>query len=572
MNGINRTRSLAEFARSIFLPFLTVALTTFGARAQAPDWKVDPAAFESSMTIVGTVYVGGNQSSGSGDVLAAFVGNEVRGVAHPLLAGEQLFFMVIYANAEADTLRFRMYDGIGDQIVDLRETLIFTPDGTAGSPSAPLVFNEERAAGANMPDWTVTPSQFESSMGIVGTVATDETPSIEDRLAVFVNGEIRGVNQPVLIGGAALFFLTVYGDTPGDTLSFRLYDADDDAISGLREKVPFEVDGIVGTVAQPMQLTEHSGAGSNIPDWSVNPAAYENTMSIVAALFTDGARSSRAGDMVAAFSGPDVRGVGTAQNVASQTLFFLTVYGRSSEPLTFRAYNSGADEVQDLEQEISFVPDAILGSVSQPLVVSTPYESGSGLNRPDWTAVPARYSLSMNVIGVLSLEGATSGNDSDMIGAYVGEEIRGVASPILVGGQSLFFLTIYANASGEPITFRAYDASRDRVRGVGDPITFVPDAITGSIDRPYVWSDAAGAQRPTWEPDSTAFGSAMTVIATLLINGEPSTHPENLISARASDVVRGSAGPTQIDGQTLFAMRVFADNDGEVLSVEAYDG
>jgi len=78
----------------------------------APTWTVNPADYEHSMTVRAKVFVGADSSTSTQDVLAAFVGDQVRGVAHPQLVSDGWrYFITVYGKPPAfERIRFKMWD------------------------------------------------------------------------------------------------------------------------------------------------------------------------------------------------------------------------------------------------------------------------------------------------------------------------------------------------------------------------------------------------------------------------------------------------------------------------------
>ena len=112
-------------------------------QAQDPGWEVNPAnfAFNGEVTaqvIIGTVAV----ESGT---LAAFYGEECRGVIDATQfppTGEYIFTVMCFSNdASGETLTFKYYDPVADQVYDITETIEFVSDMVEGSAMVPLLYN-----------------------------------------------------------------------------------------------------------------------------------------------------------------------------------------------------------------------------------------------------------------------------------------------------------------------------------------------------------------------------------------------------------------------------------------------
>ena len=75
--------------------------------SQAPDWDCDGDnlfdnlnAYESSGSVTLAVIINGSNAGSEGDMLGAFIGDELRGVAIPQIVwgGTYMFFTLIYSN------------------------------------------------------------------------------------------------------------------------------------------------------------------------------------------------------------------------------------------------------------------------------------------------------------------------------------------------------------------------------------------------------------------------------------------------------------------------------------------
>ena len=119
--------------------------------------------FNGSMTMM--VTLDGNSSYGDdGDMVAAFVGNEQRGVAQaneiPFgpYEGDYQFQMMIYSNeTEGEMLEFYYYDLSTNTVYNLEETYIFSNNMIVGDVMAPFIFNLESGW---LSDDTAVPNSF----------------------------------------------------------------------------------------------------------------------------------------------------------------------------------------------------------------------------------------------------------------------------------------------------------------------------------------------------------------------------------------------------------------------------
>ena len=82
--------------------------------ANKPDWTLNPKLFENSMNVIGTFDMMGVMSEDDEDIIAAFIGEECRGIAHPVYKeryGGYYVTIDIYGSPDDDEpLTFRAYD------------------------------------------------------------------------------------------------------------------------------------------------------------------------------------------------------------------------------------------------------------------------------------------------------------------------------------------------------------------------------------------------------------------------------------------------------------------------------
>lgn len=112
----------------------------------------------------------------------------------------------------------------------------------------------------------------------------------------------------------------------------------------------------------------------------------------------------------------------------------------------------------------------------------------TSIAQPNWTVSPTQYQNSMNVLGVLNIEGNISKDIFDMIGVFSGNECRGVAKISQYNGKHYVLLTIWSNASqDEYLTVKIYDNSTQKTYELKQQIKFIKDEIIGSYENPYIF-------------------------------------------------------------------------------------
>lgn len=147
-----------------------------------------------------------------------------------------------------------------------------------------------RSAATRSNTWSINANEFEHSMTMVGIVkSNDETVLKEgDEVAAFVDGEVRGVANPIYVEAldVHLLFLTIYANENNETISFKYRDGMTDEIYEILESTNFEINRNLGTVEVPALLSFEQTTSSDSFDDSFsfdvipNPFRTETSISI----------------------------------------------------------------------------------------------------------------------------------------------------------------------------------------------------------------------------------------------------------------------------------------------------
>lgn len=107
--------------------------------------------------------------------------------------------------------------------------------------------------------------------------------------------------------------------------------------------------------------------------------------------------------------------------------------------------------------------------------------------RPTWSVNETIFESTQTMIAKLSLDGKLLENPNDMVGAFVGNECRGVASPVFIPatGKYYTFLTVFSNKQKEEITFKLYEHSSGRIVPVDKKLNFNINGHIGSYFQAY---------------------------------------------------------------------------------------
>lgn len=114
-----------------------------------------------------------------------------------------------------------------------------------------------------------------------------------------------------------------------------------------------------------------------------------------------------------------------------------------------------------------------------------------GAKANHWTPDPYQFANSMNVIGVIEINGQEQATDALELGAFCGSECRGSEMLTFFSGldRYMVFLTIFGEA-GNTFSFQLYDhnTQQELLFDCEQTIQFVANEVIGNVMDPYVFS------------------------------------------------------------------------------------
>lgn len=129
---------------------------------------------------------------------------------------------------------------------------------------------------------------------------------------------------------------------------------------------------------------------------------------------------------------------------------------------------------------------------------------------PNWNVNPGDYQFNANVIVKIQLNNSALPAGANVLGAFAGTQPRGNVTAINFGNDRIFFLTMYANTSGEVIRFKVYLPAFDSIALITDSLIFIPNEIYGTVSQPLIFHAFLSLDRPpvlTGIPDQSIYGS-----------------------------------------------------------------
>ena len=427
-----------------------------------PAWEVLPEQYEHSMTAIVQIQVGAAISSDPDDMVGAFVGSQLRGVASPQGVGgdADVAYLTIYSNRiEGEIVRFKVFDADSCHVFGATDkTVRFEADRTDwGSPVPEVLLAQDEI-----------PGSFQTIAAKDGWTWFSTNLDGNDDLSVFtVLGDLNVTSGDLVKSQSAFSVVDDSLQWNGDLTEFnnregyllRLSEAEDFTIEG-QEVDP---DSVVLVLK---------------PNW--NWIGYTPNVSrpIDDAL---GALSSNEFDVIksqtqfAQYDGSEW--VGTLTDMEPGQGYKLR--RGSSTPAIFR-YPSNAASPGPGPRGDTNARAPLAGLTETPRSAAMGAALELGWELPQWG-----FQYNMSVIAEVDWAGETL-RPPAVIGAFVDGEVRGVAELQQVGlGSSAAFLTVHSDeSSGEALEFRVYDLVRDEILSVENELDFRADDVVGSIGSP----------------------------------------------------------------------------------------
>jgi hypothetical protein len=171
--------------------------------------------------------------------------------------------------------------------------------------------------------------------------------------------------------------------------------------------------------------------------------------------------------------------------------------------LTASPSEGAVDPNSYVEVNFTVNPAINIGTYMQDIYVKTDFNFNERLSihlkvfqePPVWTVDPGQYQYSMSIIGSLRIGSIISTDENDRIGAFVGEECRGVASLEYNNAYDkyLVFMDVFSNredtSATEQISYRIWNASEGLVHTEVEPEhSFQSNTIKGTPAEPEIFT------------------------------------------------------------------------------------
>jgi hypothetical protein len=192
-----------------------------------------------------------------------------------------------------------------------------------------------------------------------------------------------------------------------------------------------------------------------------------------------------------------IENMGTADLTFSITDQIVVSRGaKSREDATWLSYSpdegtilpSGSDSITLYFDATALSPDTYTANLmithndtteANPMMIPctfTVLPDTSGCTPPDWQT-PEGFSESMTVTCRVYIDGVPEEDAENLVGAFVGDEVRGVNDSIFynIEGVYIALLTVASNTIGEEVSFKLFDASSCEIMEIDETLAFSND-------------------------------------------------------------------------------------------------
>ena len=437
--------------KAILAAYLTVS-------CHEPVWEMDPGRYEHTMTIVAEVDINGTMSSNPNDRVAAFVGNQLRGVADVTPAAEKyLVFLTVASNRTwGENVRFQVWDDTTCKLYNSTlERFPFVKDDRIGNPDDPVTLTAKDVP----PDtWQVIPLVEGWTWFSTNVQAVDMSP----------NGVLADLTP-------------AEGDIIKSDSLFNTFDPD----MGWVGTLPL-LDNVHSYMIRLSEQGNILQEGS-VVDPDTTPIPVDDGWNWVGYLPT--------GPMAVGAALGGLTDVSDGDMVKSQTVF--------AQRLATEWYGSLDSMEAGLGYKLYLQSAPASGNFYYPgSKAMAPTWAGNPeqkTNRtvettetvPGWSVNRHTYQYNMTVVAALNLEGEQCRDEDHLIAALVDGECRGIGRPMYLStiNRSVAFLMIHSNSvAGERVEFQAFIPEERAVYNVAEAISYEADGTVGTIREPLLLS------------------------------------------------------------------------------------
>jgi hypothetical protein len=406
----------------------------------APAWAVNSSNYEYSMNVIGQIKINGILSANPDDMVAAFVGNECRGVAKPKYIAEYDMYEVyldIYSKvSSSENVTFKIWNASEGVIINnVTPTYTFEANAIKGTPSQPVIFNAGNEyltklplkSGWNWLSFNLASANLAKVSTAFSSVKASGGNLIKTNDAFDVYGTSSGWSGTITSSG---------GLKNTQMYMLKLSKLDTLTLTGT-------------TVPLSTSLNIHKGWTwlSYLPSFNLT----------VGDAFASLPKTS--GDVVKSqysFAMYDERmgWIGSLTSLKPNEGYMY--YSAQASAFTYPSSGllSKSLKVNNMNENLPYNVEANQFEFNASAVITL---NNSNIQ---FAGIPA-------------------------VAAFVGNECRGVIRPVLIDGSYHYFLSICGTQANEKVSFAAVDDNNEKYVA-NEQLAFADNAIYGSIDNPVV--------------------------------------------------------------------------------------
>ena len=475
------------------------------ALQQPPVWTVDPLEYQYQMSAIGKITLRGVESTDQFDIIAAFVGDECRGIASPELVvetGEYMVFLTIYSNqASGEDVTIRLWDAEdAEEYWKLQEEFTFNSNSTNGSLTAPLNFQSSGDIAQKVPlnkGWSWFSGHLNNSTTNmnVNNILADRPFNDGDRI-VYQNGfEAWSVSSQRWIPGKLVF---------DPQISYQVFLDSTNAFT------------FIGQEIDPTNLTQRLAPGNNWLGYPLRRNVPTNTaLQNLAA--TEGSVIRNQISFSEYLAGTVNRWIGSLHTLragegyiysssAPDTLIFSFQNSQSNSKTKYKSSfdNSDINLIPISKQGVIKIAQndiAIDGYLDERIDDNSNNDFDLTQSGVDTTSQPTRTAQNgilweLNVFEkqytmpvILQLDKAEA--DSNWyVGAFVNNELSGITRITSIEiGDNFGFLIVYHNSpKADSVEFKLFNSVTNQLIKANKKTTFDSNAKAGSLNAPLILS------------------------------------------------------------------------------------
>lgn len=409
---------------------------------EKPNWNVNPGDFKYSMNITGKLRFNGVYSNDKEDILAAFENGKCIGVAtgtYNKIHDMYYTFLTVYNNAlKAKNIEFRMWDASTGKVYSATpsQTIEFANGANYGTAADPVIFEGKEMFISNI-------ALNKGWNWISFNLASDQLKNVNSALAdgTWRNGDVVKNND------SNSDFATYSAKQKKWTGPIEGKDAFDNVSMYMLRSTYDQVFSVTGMAidAKTMPITINGGK------WN-----YISYLPNVAYTVTE------------ALAGYDAK---KGDIIKSQSQF-ATYSGKDwVGSLTYMEPNKGYMLKRIATDNATFTYPTTKGTLNlAPAAIANANNSYANTEYADNMTIVAK---------------ALNAQPGDQIAAYVGEELRGLASIVNYENNELQYINVAGVNDGEPINFKLLREG-EIVAMASTRAAYQTNATNGTLDAPMV--------------------------------------------------------------------------------------